>query len=135
MTTLNLDLDIAAKAIEKMTEALSNWADNQEKNRSLMMKGLYEAKIWQGASAKNFYDSYGDLHVQINAQLQEYQKLINALSNEVLEWEQRSLHLIPGMEHKYPPLKKVTIGGITVEIPDTKPSGQVIIDGNTIDIP
>ena len=150
MTTLNMDLAIAETAFGKMASAVKKWADCQEENRKLMRDSLYEGKNWMGASAKNFYDTYNEVDSQINAQLQEYAKLTEALYNEMIEWyvcSQRLSGVYTGGPVKIGPITvnmppippqggQIKIGGVTVDVPPSpNPKGPVTFDGTKLDNP
>jgi len=96
-----------------------------------MRESLYVTNNWLGASAKNFFDTYNKTDSKVNAQLQEYAKLTEALYNELIEWATRSSHLSSDATDG-----KVILGPSSFDpSPSTKPAGQVTIDGDTLSVP
>jgi hypothetical protein len=103
MTTLNLDLEVARRAIEKMTIAYGMLTNYQKKNRTLLLTDLLEAEQWKGASAKDFNDNYKKVDYENYLQLEAYGQLIQVLAGEVAQWEHQASHLSPDPKYLFPP--------------------------------
>jgi hypothetical protein len=103
MTSLNLDLEVARRAIEKMTIAYGMFTEYQKRNRTLLLTDLVDGQQWRGASAKDFNDNYKKLDYEIYLQLEAYRQLIQVLAGEVAQWEHQALHLSPDPKYLFPP--------------------------------
>jgi uncharacterized protein YukE len=93
MTTLNMDLDIADQAQQRMAYVYTTMSDEAKKIRTQVYTSLQDSGNWSGFSAKEFFDSFNALDNAFYHNLEELNTMAGNLRAEIDQWKAMQDHL------------------------------------------